>query len=135
MVENTEIMDITGLCGKGESILIVDDVKEQREIASVILKKLGYTVFSADSGERALSLLSAQAFDLLILDMIMETGIDGLDTYEKALAMRPGQKAIIVSGFSETDRVRAAQSLGRRGIFKKALFYGNAGTGGSTGTY
>jgi DNA-binding NarL/FixJ family response regulator len=48
---------------------------------------------------------------MLILDMIMDPGIDGLDTYRSVLEIHPRQKAIIVSGFSETDRVRAAQAL------------------------
>jgi DNA-binding NarL/FixJ family response regulator len=44
--------------------------------------------------------------------MIMEPGMDGLSTYEKILELHPGQKAIIVSGFSESERVNAAQALG-----------------------
>ena len=44
--------------------------------------------------------------------MIMEPGIDGLDTYKGILEIHPGQKAIIASGFSETDRVREALELG-----------------------
>ena len=50
--------------------------------------------------------------DLLVLDMIMEPGMDGLETYERILRLHPEQKAIIASGFSETDRVREAQKLG-----------------------
>jgi two-component system, cell cycle sensor histidine kinase and response regulator CckA len=50
--------------------------------------------------------------------MIMEPGMDGYKTYEKVLAMRPDQKAIIASGFSETKRVKAAQKLGA-GVYVK----------------
>ena len=57
--------------------------------------------------------------DLLILDMIMDPGIDGLDTYRKVLELHPGQKAIIASGFSETERVRKAQKLGAGAYVKK----------------
>ena len=57
--------------------------------------------------------------DLLVLDMIMDPGIDGLDTYKRILQLHPGQKAIIVSGFSETERVREAQRLGARSYIKK----------------
>jgi DNA-binding NarL/FixJ family response regulator len=55
----------------------------------------------------------------MVLDMIMDPGMDGLDTYRSALAIRPRQKAIIVSGFSETHRVNAAQSLGAGAYVKK----------------
>ena len=97
---------------KGESILVVDDVKEQREIASTMLKRLGYSVTSVSSGEEAVDYLKDNSADLLVLDMIMDPGIDGLDTYKRILEFHPGQKAIIASGFSETDRVKEARRLG-----------------------
>jgi DNA-binding NarL/FixJ family response regulator len=57
--------------------------------------------------------------DLLVLDMIMDPGIGGLETYRKVLEIRPGQKAIIVSGFSESERVHAVQALGAGAYVKK----------------
>jgi DNA-binding NtrC family response regulator len=105
--------------GKGESILVVDDIDDQREIASGILKMLGYKVFSVSDGDEAIRFLEKTSVDLLVLDMIMDPGIDGLDTYKKALEINPGQKAIIASGFSETDRVREAQNLGAGQYVKK----------------
>ena len=51
--------------------------------------------------------------------MIMDPGIDGLETYQKILELYPGQKAIIASGFSETDRVREAQRLGAGAYVRK----------------
>nr|MBC8458200.1 response regulator [Deltaproteobacteria bacterium] len=105
--------------GKGESILIVDDVGEQREIASVMLKKLGYSVTSVSSGEEAIEYMKDNSADLLVLDMIMDPGIDGLDTYKKILELHPKQKAIITSGFSETDRVKKTKKLGAGAYVKK----------------
>jgi PAS domain S-box-containing protein len=105
--------------GKGESILVVDDVGEQREIASRILEKLGYSVTSVSSGERAVRYLKNDSADLLLLDMIMDPGIDGLETYKRIIEFRPGQKALIVSGFSETERVKEAQRLGAGAYIKK----------------
>jgi len=107
------------LKGRGESILVVDDVKEQREIASKILKKLGYIVTTAASGEDAVKYLKEKSADLLLLDMIMSPGIDGLETYQRALEIRSDQKAIIASGYSETDRVKEAQLLGAKTYIKK----------------
>ena len=98
--------------GKGESILIVDDVKAQRDLAAEILQMLNYNVTTVSSGEDAVTYLKEHAVDLIVPDMIMEPGMDRLDTYRSVHAIRPGQKAIIVSGFSETHRVSAAQSLG-----------------------
>ncbi|MBI9086886.1 MAG: response regulator [Desulfobacterales bacterium] len=105
--------------GKGEKILAVDDVEAQREIVTAILTKLGYDASSVPSGEAAVAYLKENRVDLLILDMIMEPGMDGLDTYRQVIKTRPGQKTIIASGFSETDRVREAQKLGAGTYVKK----------------
>jgi two-component system, cell cycle sensor histidine kinase and response regulator CckA len=107
--------------GNGESILIVDDVEEQRQIVSGMLKELCYSVVSVSSGEEAVEYLKTNKIDLLLLDMIMDPGMDGLDTYKKILEIHPGQKAIIASGFSETDRVKKVQSLGAGTYIRKPL--------------
>ena len=112
-------VSIKDYMGKGESILIVDDVKEQRDIASSILSELGYSVSSVSSGEEAVEYLKNYSADLLLLDMIMDPEIDGLETYKRILEFHPAQKAIIASGFSETDRVKEAQKLGAGKYIKK----------------
>jgi PAS domain S-box-containing protein len=117
--KDKSLLAIEDYMGKGESILVVDDVEEQREIASKILKKLGYSVKSVSSGEEAIDYLKDNSADLLLLDMIMDPGIDGLETYKRILEFHPKQKAIIVSGFSETRRVKEAQRLGARAYVKK----------------
>ncbi|MDA8123756.1 MAG: response regulator [Deltaproteobacteria bacterium] len=111
--------EATNWNGNGERILVVDDIPEQREIATTILRSLGYHAASAASGEEAIAYLKDHSADLLILDMIMEPGMDGLETYRRLLEFRPLQKALIVSGYSETDRVREALLLGAGGYVKK----------------
>ena len=105
--------------GNGESVLIIDDVKDQREIASIILMQLGYSVAVVSSGEEAVEYLQDNKADLLILDMIMDPGMNGLDTYRQIVKIHPRQKAIIASGFSETDRVRETQKLGAGQYIRK----------------
>jgi hypothetical protein len=83
--------------GDGQSILIIDDVKEQREIASSMLSQLGYAVNASSSGEEAIKYMSDNTADLLVLDMIMDPGIDGLDTFKKILDLHPKQKVILAS--------------------------------------
>jgi len=61
---------------------------------------------------KAVDYLKDSSADLMVLDMIMDPGIDGLETYERIIELHPKQKAIIVSGFSETERVKEAQRLG-----------------------
>jgi CheY-like chemotaxis protein len=112
LVEDKPTTAINQLMGNGESILVVDDIKQQREVASLILTKLGYVVNTAAGGEEAIEYLKEHPVDLLMLDMIMEQGISGLETYKRALRMYPDQKAILVSGYSETAEVKEALRLG-----------------------
>ncbi len=106
--EEKAVVDIRG----SEKILVVDDVEEQRELAATILSSLGYHVDVAGDGRTAVEHLKDNSADVVVLDMIMEDDFDGLDTYREIIKRRPGQKAIIASGFSETDRVKEAEELG-----------------------
>lgn len=119
LAEDKPRLSIDDIMGKGESILVVDDEEEQREIASGMLKKLGYSVTSVSSGEEAVDYMKDNSADLLLLDMIMDPGIDGLETYKRILEFYPMQKAIIVSGFTNTKRVKEAQRLGAGAYLEK----------------
>ncbi len=110
---------IENLMGNGEAILVVDDVPEQREIATAMLAKMGYKATAVSGGLEALTYLKANAVELVVLDMIMDPGIDGLETFRRIRKLKPGQKAIIASGFSETDRVKEAQQIGAGEYVKK----------------
>ena len=118
-VEEKFEISLKDYMGKGEAILVVDDVEEQRKIASGMLEELGYSVVSVSSGEEAVEYLKTHKVDLLVLDMIMDPGMDGLGTYRKILEIHPGQKAIISSGFSETGRAKELQGLGAGAYIKK----------------
>jgi signal transduction histidine kinase/ActR/RegA family two-component response regulator len=107
-----EPVQISDYMGAGQTILVVDDIKEQREIASDILESLQYNVTTVDSGEAALEHLEKHQADLLLLDMIMDPGIDGLETYERIVAANGKQRAVIASGYSESERVKKALELG-----------------------
>ena len=105
--------------GNGETILVIDDMREQREIAVSILSRLGYQVTALAGGEEAVDYLKSRKVDLLVLDMVMDPGLDGLETYRQIIKIHPGQKAIIVSGFSESERVKELQKLGAGTYLRK----------------
>ena len=106
----TESLDV--IRGRGESILVVDDAPEQRDILCEMLDTLGYHPTAVSSGEAAAAHVEKNPPDLLILDMLMEPGLDGLETYKTICRRRPGQRAIIASGYSQSTRVREAQRMG-----------------------
>jgi two-component system, cell cycle sensor histidine kinase and response regulator CckA len=114
--------------GKGETILIVDDIEEQREIAAKILEQLGYVAKSVSSGEEAVGFMQKGNADLVVLDMILNGGMDGLETYRRILEIHPHQKAVITSGFAETNRVRSAQMLGAGEYIRKPYTVEKLGT-------
>jgi len=105
--------------GNGETVLVVDDLEDQREIAFALLTQLGYSVHTVSSGKAAIAHLKNHPADLVILDMIMHPGMDGLDTYKEILRQYPRQKAIIATGFSTSERIQTAQSLGAGPCLKK----------------
>ena len=113
--ETPSVADI----GNGEKVLMVDDEASQREIAHGILTDLGYHVRTAPSGEAAIERLKNEPADLVILDMIMGSEMDGLDIYQQIVLQWPGQRAIIASGFSDSERVHEAMRLGVGQYVKK----------------
>jgi signal transduction histidine kinase/ActR/RegA family two-component response regulator len=112
-------VSVSEYIGKEETIMVVDDVLGQRKLAVAMLERLNYKVVTASSGEEAIEYLKTGRVDLIVLDMIMDSGMDGLDTYRKVLEIYPGQKAVVVSGFSESERVTAAQKLGAGDYVRK----------------
>jgi signal transduction histidine kinase/ActR/RegA family two-component response regulator len=114
----SEIGGVNDIRG-AESILVVDDVLEQRELAATVLGSLGYRVHMAADGHDAIEFLKTNSVDVVILDMIMKPEFDGLDTYMGIIELHPGQKVIITSGFSESERIREAESLGVNKYIRK----------------
>ncbi len=119
---------LTLLHGQGQSILIVDDEPQQRDIAAQILKNLEYSAVTVASGEEAIEYLKNHTADLIILDMIMKPGLSGRQTYEKILITQPRQKAIIASGFADQEEVAKLQALGAGQYVKKPYSIEELGT-------
>jgi PAS domain S-box-containing protein len=107
--------------GNGELLLLIDDKPEQNETMGQLLTSLGYKTYSATSSEEGIAFLQSQPVDLVLLDMIIGDGLNGRQTYEKILKVRPGQKAIIISGYSRNDEVRKARALGVSHFLEKPV--------------
>ena len=105
--------------GQGEHILVIDDDPQLRDIARKMLTTLGYHVDTVESGEAAVEFIRNQTIDLAVIDMIMEPGLNGLETYRRMLAIQGNLQAIITSGFSKSDAVTTALNLGAGGYLRK----------------
>lgn len=108
------VAGIDDLRGSGQEILVVDDDPVQRDMLGVLLDRLGYRVTTAASGAEAVALVQERPYDLIILDMILEPGMGGRETYEAILRRWPGQRAIIASGYAETEDIQHTLGLGAR---------------------
>jgi len=73
----------------------------------------------AADGQTAVELSAKAPYALLVLDMVMAPGISGRETYERIVRFNPGQKAIIASGYTESDDVKAIQALGAGRFIEK----------------
>ncbi len=119
LIDKTLTVSIDEYQGKGERILVVDDVESQRDLACKMLEMLGYQTNSVPSGEKAIEYLQNASVDLILLDMIMDPGMNGRQTYEEIIKIHSTQKAVIVSGFAVTEDVEATQRLGAGQYIKK----------------
>ncbi len=105
--------------GNGEHLLVIDDREDQRRIAHELLSRLGYTVDVASSGRDALKHLGSRKADLVLIDMVLGPGWDGLESYREILKLNPAQRAIIVSGYADPRRLEQCRSLGVRVFVRK----------------
>lgn len=111
-VEEKIEVPIKDFSGNGESVLIIDDEEGQRTISAALLEKLNYKPHAVSSGEEALEYLNKEKYDVILLDMIMGSGMNGYETYKQILEIHNSQKAVIASGFAKTDDVEKALALG-----------------------
>jgi two-component system cell cycle sensor histidine kinase/response regulator CckA len=117
------------LKGNDQLVLVVDDVASQREISCRMLESLGYRHVAVSGGEEAIEYLKNNKVDLVLLDMIMTPGLSGRETYEQIVKIHPGQKAVIISGYTETEDVMAIQKLGAGRYVRKPFTLQTLGLG------
>jgi len=103
-----------------ECVLVVDDEKMVANACVRMLKKLGYSVMTAGSGEEAVSLYEnhIHEVDLVLLDMLMP-GMGGGETYERLKQINPRVKAVLSSGFSLNQQAREILAKGCNGFIQK----------------
>jgi len=104
--------------GGNETILVVEDEANLRELVCTILRHYGYRVLEACHGKEALEVWRVKhgEINLLLTDMMMPEGVSGWELAEKLQADRPGLKVIYTSGYS-------VDLLGRNGEFGQGIHF------------
>ena len=89
--------------GRGETILVVEDDPDVRELAEVVLEDLRYRVLTAENGRTGLAALEkAPGVDLLLSDVVLPGGMSGPDLAEQIMRQSPGLKVLFMSGYVDT---------------------------------
>lgn len=103
-----------------ECILLVEDEETVRDVAEFVLKRCGYKVLLAEDGERALDLFRERKgeISLVVLDLIMP-GMGGKRCLEEMLALDPGTRIMVVSGYSADGPPTAFLDAGAKEFVKK----------------
>ena len=87
------------LAGMGGKILVAEDDPEARELLLLLLEGGEYSLLEAADGMEALDLLRTEQPDLLITDIVMPGGMNGLELAEFLRRTRPSLKVIFTSGY------------------------------------
>jgi PAS domain S-box-containing protein len=103
--------------GGTETVLVVEDESEVRELTEQILRVNGYTVIAAENADSAMRIFEqrGESIDLLLTDVIMP-GINGRILAEKLRAKRPSLKVLFMSGYT-------ADLIERRGIENRTMCF------------
>ena len=109
------------LRGGDETILVVDDDVLQGKMLRLLLGKLGYRVETVMNGEDAIAYLREHDADLLLLDVVLENGIDGIETYRRVRQEHPDQRVVVMTGFAGTEQITELIALGIKTWARKPL--------------
>lgn len=116
----TQEPSASSLPGGSETILVVEDEPSVRSLACRVLRRAGYRIFDAGSGEEALQLgaASQEPVDLLLTDVVMP-GINGRTLAERWRALHPESKVLFTSGHAEDTLLRQGVVAGQMAFIGK----------------
>lgn len=89
--------------GAGETVLVIEDDVDVREMVEAELKSLGYRVLAAEDGRSGMEIIDSGAqIDLLLSDVVLPGGMSGPDLAQDVLARHPGLKLLFMSGYADS---------------------------------
>ncbi|MBI4161315.1 MAG: sigma-54-dependent Fis family transcriptional regulator [Acidobacteria bacterium] len=94
-----------------ERLLIVDDEQGMRDLLSIMLRKEGYAVDLAATGEEALEKISRDVYDLIVTDISMP-GVDGIGVLRRVREIAPDLPTIVITAYASTESAIEALKLG-----------------------
>jgi PAS domain S-box-containing protein len=102
------------------TVLVVDDEADLLEVAVLYLEEMGFKVFQAKDGASALKMIALHGeIDLILADIVMPGGMNGVELVQKACVLRPAIKIIYSSGFPEEALAERTLSLSDGPLLRK----------------
>src|SRR5262249_4621290 len=92
-------------------VLLAEDDAMVSNFVSFLLQREGFVVLSAWDGEEALQVSRNNAIDLLLTDVRMGGGMNGVELAERIIKEKPGTKVLVMSGFSENELMATEKKL------------------------
>ena len=105
---------------KNYSILIIDDEKSQKDILTGYLKKKGYKLFSASSGEEGIKIANQNLVDIILSDYKMP-GMTGLEVLKEVKKINPQISFVIITAFGTVENAVQAIHLGADDYISKPV--------------
>jgi len=120
------------------NILVIDDEPRIRDACSIVLSEKGFTVASAEDGEKGLEMLKEKHFDIILVDLMMPT-ISGFDVLSEVRKNHPDTVVIVITGYATLEHSIEAMKKGAfdfipkpftpdqlRTVVEKSFLYTNA---------
>jgi PAS domain S-box-containing protein len=90
-----------------ERVLVVEDEAAVRELTTMMLRRLGYAVVAAEDGEAALRALERNGVDLVLTDVDLPGGINGIELARRAQQRFPSLAVLLMSGHPDKALAQA----------------------------
>ena len=102
------------------SVLVVDDNEDLLDTLSLILKRRGFNVDTAQDGAHAVDKFKMQHFDVTLMDIVMPE-MNGVEAFRKIREMSPGAMVILMTAYSEEKLIDMALDEGAHRVIHKPI--------------
>ncbi|MFW5782450.1 MAG: ATP-binding protein, partial [Candidatus Muiribacteriaceae bacterium] len=115
-----ESMEEASIIDDGGKALIMDDESDVRDVITMMLEDMGYSVDNVSDGDELLSLYrEGRRYDIVVMDLTIRGGRGGLDTIEELRGIDPGVTTLVSSGYSRNQIMENYHEYGFSGYISK----------------
>ena len=102
------------------SVLVVDDNEDLLDTLSLILKRRGFNVDTAENGVSAVDKFKTHHFDVILMDIVMPE-MNGVEAFRRIREISPGATVILMTAYSEDELISIALDEGAHHVIHKPI--------------